>query len=36
VLDAMTDKTFMVWSQRIIMALGAIYLGWGIWLHASA
>ena len=36
VLDAMTDKTFMAWSQRIIMALGAAYLGWGIWLHASA
>jgi len=36
VLEAMTDKTFMVWSQRIIMTLGATYLGWGIWLHASS
>ncbi|MGE0154855.1 MAG: TSUP family transporter [Reyranellaceae bacterium] len=36
VLEAMSDKTFMVWSQRIIMALGAAYLGWGIWLHATA
>jgi uncharacterized membrane protein YfcA len=36
VLDAMTDKTFMVWSQRIIMALGAAYLCWGIWLSVSA
>lgn len=35
VLDSMTDKTFMVWSQRIIMALGAAYLGWGIWLSVS-
>lgn len=36
VLEAMTDKAFMVWSQRIIMALGAAYLGWGLWLHATA
>ena len=36
VLEAMTDTTFMVWSQRIILALGAAYLGWGIWLSVSA
>ncbi|MGE0658855.1 MAG: TSUP family transporter [Reyranellaceae bacterium] len=36
VLDAMTDRTFMVWSQRIILALGAVYLCWGVWLSASA
>ncbi len=36
VLEAMTDKAFIVWSQRIIMVLGAVYLGWGLWLHLSA
>jgi uncharacterized membrane protein YfcA len=35
VLEAMSDSTFKVWSQRIIMALGAVYLGWGVWLHAT-
>ena len=35
VLEGLTDKQFMQWSQRIILALGAIYLSWGIWLSAG-
>ena len=30
VLEKLSDKQFMVWSQRIIMALGVVYIGWGI------
>jgi len=36
VLEALTDKQFIQWSQRIILALGAVYLAWGIWLSATA
>jgi uncharacterized membrane protein YfcA len=36
VLEGLTDKQFMQWSQRIILALGAAYLGWGIWLSSGA
>jgi uncharacterized membrane protein YfcA len=36
VLEALTDKQFIQWSQRIILALGAVYLSWGIWLTAAA
>ncbi len=36
VLEGLTDKQFIQWSQRIILALGAVYLSWGIWLTATA
>jgi len=34
VLEGLTDRQFIQWSQRIILTLGAVYLGWGIWLSA--
>ncbi len=36
VLEALTDRQFIQWSQRIILGLGAFYLGWGVWLSALA
>ena len=30
VLEALSDRQFMVWSQRVIMALGVVYLVWGV------
>ena len=31
-LDRMSDKQFYYWTRRVILALGAVYVGQGIWL----
>jgi uncharacterized membrane protein YfcA len=36
VLEKLSDHQFMVWSQSIIMALGAVYVVWGVWLALRA
>lgn len=36
VLERLSDRQFLVWSQRLIMALGAAYIGWGLWLALRA
>jgi uncharacterized protein len=34
-LDRMSDKQFYHWTRRVILALGAVYVGQGVWLMAS-
>jgi uncharacterized protein len=31
-LDRMSDRQFYYWTRRVILALGAVYVGQGIWL----
>ena len=35
VLDRMSDKQFYHWTRRVILALGAVYVGQGIWLMVT-
>src|SRR5471032_592313 len=34
-LDSMSDKQFYWWTRRIILALGAVYIGQGVWQMAT-
>ncbi len=34
-LDRMSDKQFYHWTRRVILALGAVYVGQGIWLMVT-
>ena len=34
-LDRMSDKQFYHWTRRVILALGAVYIGQGIWLMVT-
>src|SRR6266853_30843 len=34
-LDRMSDRQFYHWTRRVILALGAVYVGQGVWLMAS-
>ena len=34
-LDRMSDKQFYHWTRRVILALGAVYIGQGLWLMVT-
>jgi hypothetical protein len=34
-LDRLSDRQFYYWTRRLILALGAVYVGQGIWLMVS-
>ena len=34
-LDRMSDKQFYHWTRRVILALGAVYVGQGLWLMVT-
>ena len=34
-LDRMSDRQFYYWTRRVILALGAVYVGQGIWLMVT-
>jgi hypothetical protein len=31
----MSDRQFYYWTRRVILALGAVYVGQGIWLMVT-
>jgi uncharacterized membrane protein YfcA len=35
VLDRLSDRQFYYWTRRVILALGLVYVGQGVWLMAS-
>jgi uncharacterized protein len=35
VLDRMSDRQFYHWTRRVILAIGVVYLGQGIWLMVT-
>ena len=35
VLDRMSDRQFYHWTRRVILGIGVIYLGQGIWLMVT-
>ena len=34
-LDRLSDRQFYYWTRRVILALGAVYMGQGVWLMVS-
>ena len=34
-LDRLSDRQFYYWTRRVILALGAVYVGQGVWLMVS-
>ena len=34
-LDRMSDKQFYHWTRRVILALGAVYIGQGLWMMVN-
>jgi len=35
VLDRLSDRQFYYWTRRMILAIGVVYVGQGVWLMAS-
>lgn len=35
-LDRMSDKQFYHWTRRVILALGAVYIGQGVWMMVNS
>ena len=35
-LDRMSDKQFYHWTRRVILALGAVYIGQGRWMMVNS
>ena len=35
-LDRMSDKQFYHWTRRVILALGAVYIGQGVWMLVNS
>jgi len=34
-LDRLSDKQFYYWTRRVILALGVVYIGQGLWQMAA-
>jgi uncharacterized membrane protein YfcA len=34
-LDRMSDKQFYHWTRRVILAIGTVYLGQGVWMMVT-
>ena len=35
VLDRLSDRQFYFWTRRIVLAIGVVYVGQGIWQMVS-
>jgi hypothetical protein len=35
VLDRMSDGQFYYWTRRVILAIGVVYIGQGVWQMAA-